>query len=487
MGEDNVTSNGEESFAAMFEASLAETGKDLNIGDKVEAKIISIGETAVFFDVGVKLDGMAEKEELLDENGEFPFQEGDVIELFVVKKTKDELVLSKALAGVGGLNQLQDAFEAKIPVEGKVKAVRKGGFDVEVFHRRAFCPVSQIDAIFVEDQDAYVGESFLFEIIKFENGGKNIVLSRRKLLEREREAQAQAFFEDVKEGDVVEGTVMRLMPYGAFVELIPGTEGMVHISELSWGRIAEPAEAVSVGQQVSVKVLSIGDGDKGRKKISLSIKQAQADPWETIGDTFNVGQKTTGKIVRLADFGAFVEIAPGIEGLVHVSEISYVKRVHKPEDELSAGQSVSVLIKDIDLDKKRISLSIKDAEGDPWLDVADKYKSGQTVTGTVEKMERFGLFVSLEPGITGLLPKSKIAEAVNAKELSNARPGDSVELCVESVKPEERKISLAPTESTTVEKSDWKPHAKPQRMESNGGFGGLLGEKLQAALNNKNS
>ncbi len=486
MGEDNVTSNGEENFAAMFEASLADTGKELNIGDKVEAKIISIGETAVFFDVGVKLDGMAEKEELLDENGEFPSQEGDVIELFVVKKTKDELVLSKALSGIGGLNQLQDAFAAKIPVEGKVLSVRKGGFDVEVLHRRAFCPVSQIDAVFVEDQEAYVGKAFQFEIIKFENGGKNLVLSRRKLLEREREAEAKTFFESAKEGDVIEGTVMRLMPYGAFIELVPGLEGMAHISELSWGRIGEPSEAVTVGQTVSVKLLSIADGDKGKKKISLSIKQAQPDPWESIDDTLKAGQKVTGKVVRLAEFGAFVEIAPGIEGLVHVSEISYLKRVHKPEDELSVGQAVSVLIKEIDPDKKRISLSIKDAEGDPWLDAAERYKAGQTVTGTVEKMERFGLFVALEPGITGLLPKSKIAEAVNAKELSGARPGDSVELCVESVKPNERKISLAPTESTAVEKSDWKAHAKPQKVESNG-FGGLLGDKLKAALSNKNS
>jgi small subunit ribosomal protein S1 len=467
----------------MLESYGGDDSGPVKIGDKVSGTVVTVSDTSVFVNIGSKVDGIAEREEFLGEDGEPTVKEGDTIELYAVEVTPGMIKLSKALSGQGGLDQLEDAYKAGLPVEGKVTSSRKGGFDVQVFGRRTFCPVSQIDAVYVEDPEKYVGETFTFEIIKFEENGRNIVLSRRKMLEKERAEQQEQFLEEMQVGSVMEGTVTKLMNFGAFVELTPGLEGMVHVSELSWSRVEDPADAVSPGDKVTVKILGIEDRPKGGKKISLSMKQVEGDPWNSAEGKFKEGEKITGKVTRFAPFGAFVEIAPGIEGLVHLSEISYTKRVIKAEDELTPGQEVSVLIKEFDPVKRRVGLSIRDAEGDPWMDVAEKYKAGSKVTGKVEKRENFGIFINLEPGITGLLPKSNIAKSENPRAFDDLKPEDEVTVSVEAVKPGERKITLAPADKKEAE--DWKQFA-PKKDDTGGGGMGLLGEKLQAAMAKKN-
>ncbi|WP_419787703.1 30S ribosomal protein S1 [Pseudodesulfovibrio sp.] len=482
----NGVEEGEASFAELFEQYSEGGGDDLNIGDKVSGKVIQVGESTIFVDTGTKLDGIVEKTELEDEDGNCTVAEGDTVELYVVGKDSGGIKLSRALSGVGGLAMLEEAKAGNLPVEGHVDSTCKGGFNVTVMQRRAFCPVSQIDNRFVENPEEYVGQTLEFLVTKLEQHGRNIVISRRDLLEREAEQSRETFTAETHEGDEVEGTVTRLAPFGAFVEIMPGIDGLVHISQLSYARISSPDEAVTVGQKVKAKILRVDHDDKGRLKISLSMKELAQDPWDTVAATFAIGEVVPGKVVRIADFGAFVEIAPGIDGLVHVSEMSYTQRVHKPSDFVKEGQEVPVKIKSIDMDSRRISLSMKDAEGDPWMDVADKYKPGQKVTGTVEKMEQFGLFVALEPGITGLLPKSVIARSEKPAEFEKLHPGDSVDVFIGQVKPAERKISLST--GSEQDDGDWKEYAparKPKGGNTGGSGMGLLGAKLQEAFNKK--
>jgi small subunit ribosomal protein S1 len=484
----NGVEEGEASFAELFEQYSEGGGDNLNVGDKVSGTVIQVGENAVFVDTGTKLDGIVDREELLDEEGNCTVKEGDVVELYVVGSDSGGIKLSRALSGIGGMAMLEEAKASNLPVEGKVDSTCKGGFNVTLMQRRAFCPVSQIDMRFVEDAEAYVGKTFEFMITKLEQRGRNIVVSRRALLEREAAEATSTFISDTKVGDEIEGTVTRLAPFGAFVEIMPGLDGLVHISQLSYARVTTPEEAVTVGQKVKAKIVGIEQTDKpGRLKISLSMKELAQDPWDTISSTFAEGDKVTGKVVRLADFGAFVEIAPGVDGLVHVSEMSYTKRVNKPADFVSEGQQVAVKIKSIDPQTRRIGLSMKDAEGDPWMDVENKYRPGQAVQGVVEKQEQFGIFIQLEPGITGLLPKSVIARSEKPAAFEKLHSGDTVEVVIGEVKAGERKISL--TTGDVQEDGDWKKFAPKKQAAASapgesGGMG-LLGAKLQEALGKK--
>ncbi len=469
----------EENFAEMLEAYSAGMKEDLRIGDKIHGKIISISDSTVFVDTGTKTDGAVEIEELRDDDGKLPFQVGDMLDLYVVAMDESEVKLSKAIAGVGGLAMLKDAYSGAIPVEGRVVQTIKGGFQIEVLKRRAFCPISQIDTQYVEKPEDYVGQTFQFKITKLAENGRNIVLSRRDLLEAEQKKAQEEFLKTLEVGQDYDGRVTRIMPYGAFVELTPGLEGMVHISELSWSRLENTEDAVKPGQVLRVRVLGVEPGKRG-KKISLSVKQVEGDPWDRLGEEIRPGNKITGKVTRCMDFGAFVEIQPGVEGLVHISEMSYSRRVNKAQDVVSPGQNVSVVIKEVDMVKRRIGLSIRDAEGDPWLEVNQKYKKGQPVTGTVEKQEGFGIFINLEPGITGLLPKSVISRSPSASQIEKLKPGDTISVMVDNINATDRKISLAPADSG--DDNEWK---KFQNDDADTGNMGTLGEQLARALNKK--
>ena len=468
----------DENFAELFEQYSEGAGDNVRLGDQLQGTIISIGEKSVFVDTGTKIDGVVDREELLDEQGECSCAVGDSLTLYVVARSEHEIVLSKAISGVGGLNMLQEAFENKVPVEGSVVEACKGGFHVQMMKRRAFCPVSQIDTHYVEDTEPFIGNTYEFLITKLEEKGRNIVVSRRSLLERQQKEAAKAFMETVSVGDILEGKVVRIKEFGAFVELVPGVEGMVHISELSWSRVQRPEDVVALNDMVKVRLLGIDQLDNGQLKLSLSMKQAMGDPWDKVMEKFHPGDKILGKVVRCAPFGAFVELVPGIDGLVHISEMSYTKRVLKPEDEVKPGETVSVIIKTIEPEKRRISLSIRETFGDPWADVSAKYAKGQAVQGTVEKKEKFGFFVQLEPGITGLLPLSLIRKSESAKDIEKLEVGATVAVRIETVNPEERKISLMPGDAR--ESGDWKKFAEPVPTSM-----GNLGNLLQAAMDKK--
>lgn len=477
--DNNNNDEEEESFADMLDAYSQGSEEAVRIGDKIRGKIISIGRDSVFIDTGTKIDGVVEKAELLDKTGELTFKAGDTLELYVVALAEDEIRLSKAVSGIGGFQMLKEAYEKAIPVEGKILETCKGGVRVDVLLRKAFCPISQLDLSFVEDSADYVGKTFEFLITTFEERGKNIVISRRALLAREQEKARKAFYETLSVGDVMSGTVTRIMPYGAFVQLSEGVEGMVHVSELSWSKAAKPESVVKVADTVKVKAISVEPDKKpGLMKIGLSMKQLSDDPWNNVGNNFHEGEKVLGTVTRCANFGAFVEVAPGIEGLVHISEMSYKKRVVNPADEVSIGETVSVMIKEINSENRRLSLSIRDAEGDPWVDVSEKYTVGLTLEGILEKKENFGYFVTLEPGITGLLPKSNIRRLSEPAAIEKLKEGDAIPVIIESVIPGERKITLAP--GNTADERDWQAFADKSSSSM-----GSLGEKLQRALSQK--
>jgi small subunit ribosomal protein S1 len=479
-GENGFTNEDEMSFEQLFESYDAKMSKELNQGDKVEGQIISIGSKSVYIDTGTKSDGVVDKTELLDEEGQFTYSVGDTVTLYVVSLSESEIILSKAISGAGQVDMLSDAARARTPVEGKVIAVIKGGFHVDIMGKRAFCPVSQMDVRYVETPEDYVGQAFSFIITRFESSGKNIVVSRRDLLEEEMRETQRAFFAEIKEGDTLQGTVTKLMSYGAFIELTPGVEGMAHISELSWSRVETAGEVVAPGDVVTVRVLKIEKGkESGTPKISLSLKQISDNPWDSVDTVFHTGDQVSGKVVRLTNFGAFVEIAPGVDGLVHISEMSHTRRVLRPEDVVEVGEQIQVAIKSIDMDAKRISLSMKDAAGDPWTGVSVRYPVNCVVEGKLEKRETFGLFICLEPGVTGLFPSSNIRNAANASDYDALKPGASVKVMVQQIDEENRRMTLTSPEQK--ESDNWKQFAdtKPQ---TNAGFGSM-GDLLQKALN----
>jgi len=479
--DDDNNEENEKSFAEMLDAYSPGPDAEVGIGDKIRGKIVSIGRDSVFIDTGTKIDGVVDKVELLDKNGQLALQEGDILELYIVALSEEEIKLSKAVSGIGGLHMLSEAYEKAVPVEGKILETCKGGLRVDVLQRKAFCPISQVALNFVEDPTDYVGKTFEFLITTFEENGRNIVVSRRALLAREQEKARKAFYETLSVGNIMNGTVTRIMPFGAFVKLSEGVEGMVHVSELSWSKTANPETLVKVADSVQVKVINIEPDKKhGLLKIGLSMKQLHEDPWESAGENFHEGQKILGTVTRCANFGAFVEVAAGIEGLVHISEMSYKKRVLKPEDEVSVGETVSVLIKEVDLAKRRLSLSIRDAEGDPWVDVPEKYTAGQALEGILEKKESFGYFITLEPGITGLLPKSNIRRLSEPAVVEKLREGASIPVLIESINPGERKITLAP--GNAADEQNWRTFADTSKSSM-----GSLGEKLQHALSKKKS
>ncbi|MCG6909679.1 MAG: 30S ribosomal protein S1 [Deltaproteobacteria bacterium] len=479
MNDEPINDEQEPSFADLLESYSEGMQDDLQVGDKITGKIISIGKDTIFIDTGTKVDGAAEKKELLDENDAFPYEVGDPLELYVVSISEDEIRLSRALSGIGGYHMLKDAHDGAVPVEGKVTAPCKGGFHVEILKRRAFCPISQIDVKFVEDPEPYVGNTYSFLITRLEENAKNIVVSRRALLAEAQEKERQAFYETLHTGDIYEGTVTKIMPYGAFVELTPGVEGMVHISEVRWSRVENLQDVLAVNDVVRVRVIGIKEGKKaGIKKLELSIKQVQGDPWDAVEDTYHEGDIVQGTVSRCMKFGAFVELEPGVEGLVHISEMSYTQRVHKPEDVVRAGETVSVLIKGIDLENRRISLSIKEIEGDPWSSVGDDFRVGQKIEGTLEKKESFGCFIRLKPGITGLLPKSKLAASGMEGGIEKLKEGQRLSVVIASINPMERKISLTPGDGPAEE--NWQ-----QFNDDEAPALGDLAEKLKQALKNK--
>lgn len=476
MTDDMENETPEENFAEMFEKYSGGMSEDVQVGDKIKGRIISIGKDTVFMDTGTKIDGAVEMAELMNDDGVCPYKVGEELELYVTAVTESEIILSRAISGIGGANQLRDAYVKKIPVEGKVSATCKGGFHVEVLQRRTFCPVSQMDLAHIDNPESYVGRAYPFLITRFEENGRNIVVSRRDLLKREQEEEQKKVYDNLSIDSEWDGRVTRLMPFGAFVDIGSGVEGMVHISELGWSRVEAPQDVLQVGDTLRVKVIGLKPAEgKDRAKISLSVKQVQGNPWDNLDGKYNVGDVVQGKVTRCAKFGAFVEIAPGVEGLVHISEMSFEKRILNPEDVVKPNDRVNVAIKDLDLKKRRISLSIRDTKADPWISFKENFTQGQTVSGTLEKKEKFGLFISLSPGVTGLLPQSKINQSADRSVFDKLKTGDTVSVLIEEIKSAEKRVTLAPGDAADEE--DWHKH-----IQTAGTGFGSLGEQLQKAL-----
>ncbi|MDR1686418.1 MAG: 30S ribosomal protein S1 [Desulfovibrio sp.] len=454
----------------------------LEPGRRVSARVVAVTADTVFVSTGSKVDGIVDREEM-EIDGELRCQVGDMLDLYVITVSPQEVKLSRILRGSGSLSALDDAREAGLPVEGKVVGPVKGGYAVEVMKRRAFCPLSQMDLRPTDDPAAHTGKLYAFLITRLEKGGRNIVLSRRALLEREQAEALESLLTEMQEGDVREAVVTRLAPFGAFLELAPGVEGMAHISELSWSRIGRSDEAVDVGDRVRVKILGIKEAGKG-PRISLSLRQVTGDPWQDADERLAPGSVVEGKVTRTAPFGAFVEVAPGLEGLVHLSELSYERRVAKPEEIVTAGDRVSVKIKEIDAAKRRISLSLRDAAGDPWVTVREILPLDSDLTGTVEKRAPFGFFVTLSPGISGLLPNAVVHASPMRKSLERLAPGDAVRVRAREIDVEKRRISLVPAGDAeeAIPNKDWKKHA-PKTPPAPAT--GTLGLALQAALKKK--
>ncbi|WP_165076676.1 MULTISPECIES: 30S ribosomal protein S1 [unclassified Desulfovibrio] len=477
--------DGGEDFAALLAAHDEASSGQVQPGQKVKGTIIAVTGENVFVDVGLKEDGIMDRKDLLDADGKEIAGPGETVEAWVVAASPQGIVLSRSMSG-SGVAALEEARDAGVPVEGRVTGTCKGGYLVEVLGKSAFCPGSQMDAA-ASDGEGPVGRTLQFLVTRVENRGRNIVVSRRALLDRERRESLEKLLETLKPGDMVEGRVTRLAPFGAFVELAPAVEGMIHLSELAWSRVASAEEAVSVGDPVRVKVLGITTNEKGQTRISLSRKQAEGDPWQDVPARLAAGSVVQGKVRRLAPFGAFVEVLPGVEGLIHISELSWAKRVNKPEDVLAVGDEVSVKVKDVNPETRRIALSLRDAEGDPWQDAEQRFPVGATVEGTVEGRSQYGLFVTLAPGITGLLPAGVIKNS-KKPELAKLDKGDSVTLVVQNIDSGARRISL------TYEGADNDPQAAGAGPRGAGGGGwkqhavsgapvtGIMAQALQKAM-----
>ncbi|MEZ7891071.1 MAG: S1 RNA-binding domain-containing protein [Candidatus Wallbacteria bacterium] len=351
-----------ENFAELFTQSEAKKTKNkIQHGAKMLVKILGFDESSVFVDLGAKTDGYINREELLDVNGNFNYKTGDELEVYVVAVTESEIRLSRALGGDAGVSALKDAFERGIPVSGKVKSLIKGGFEISLMGRRAFCPINHIDVKKVEKGEEYVGNTYNFKIIKFEEKGKNIVLSRSAILEAEQKIALDKVIKGLQKTDSITGKITKVNNIGAFMEIAEGLEGLIHISELSWGRLEHASSFINPGDIVTAKVLKIEPPAEGKRypRISLSLKQLQKHPWSALESKIKVGEKISGRVTRCTDFGAFVEVMPGVEGLIHISELGADHRLKNASEVLSTGNLIEVMIIGIDPENKKLSLSLK--------------------------------------------------------------------------------------------------------------------------------
>lgn len=482
------------SFAEMFELAEKQSaerrkqdkekiGGDIRPGQVVFAKIVSIAGDNVFLDIGAKAEGVISKQELLEEDGEFKLTEGDKVEARVRKFEGGVVMLSKVLPhqSLRNREELREAFRTHMPVEGRVTEKNKGGYDVTIAGMRAFCPNSQID-MRAGPAENYIGRKYPFRITEFKQDGKNIVVSRRALLVEENKKRAEAVLANLNAGDIVYGKVTTLKDYGAFVD-IGGIEGLVHLSEITHGHIHKPKDTLQVGQDVQAKVLKIEDGKGDTKKISLSMKALEADPWAAAKETLKEGQKVTGKIARIQAFGAFVEILPGVDGLIHISNMTNERRIKDPRDVVKEGDEVEATVVSLDWNKRRIGLSLVKTP----QELANELKrgKGQTVLeGTIDRIEGFGLFVKLPNGGRGLVPAAETGTSRGADLKKEFNQGDTVKVLVLDADAKSGRIRLSIRQAKEAEERAEFAGYLNQNNEKGKGLG-TLGDLLKAKLGDK--
>ncbi len=411
--------------------------KELREHSIVRGTILDIKPQVVLVDIGYKSEGAIPISEFEDED----IQVGDEIEVLLQRLENDEgmVVLSKEKAAhKQNWDKIVKVFHDGGLVKGKVRSVVKGGLTVNV-GVEAFLPGSQIDIIPPKDLNEYVGNVYEFKIVKINDDRKNVVLSRREVIEAERSEQRQRFLETVKIGDKVEGAVKNITDFGVFVDL-NGMDGLLHITDMSWGRINHPTEMVAVGQRVMVQILDV---NREKERVSLGLKQMQNNPWENIEASYPIGHKVKGRVTKLVAYGAFVEIQDGVEGLVHVSELSWVKRIARPSDVLTLGQEIEAVVLGINKEEQKISLGVRQLETNPWDDIDQRYPIGTKIKGKVRNLTAYGAFVEMEEGIDGMIHVSDLSWTRKVNHPSEAlKKGDEIEALVIEIDKANQRISL---------------------------------------------
>ncbi|MDX2022201.1 MAG: 30S ribosomal protein S1 [Deltaproteobacteria bacterium] len=433
----------EENFAAMLEDFFKED--NLKEGDIVKGRVIAVGKEFVVVDIGYKSEGTIPLHEFSDAEGKSDVKAGDEVDVFLEAREDENglCILSKEKADrLKVWDEISAACERDELIEGTISARVKGGLSVTIRGGvKAFLPGSQVDLRPVRNLDVYLGQQHRFKVIKFNKKRGNIVLSRRVLLEKERADLKEQTLDRIKEGQIVEGVVKNLTEYGAFIDL-GGIDGLLHITDMSWGRVTHPSELFQVGDHVRVKVLKF---NSETERVSLGLKQMSEDPWTNAGEKYPPGTVVRGKVVSLKDYGAFIELEQGIEGLVHVSEMSWTRRVKHPSKVFAIGDMVEAVVLDIDPTQNRISLGIKQLEPNPFATLKEKYPPGTVVRGTVRNIADFGIFVEIEEGIDGLVHISDLSWTQRVKHPSELfQKGEEVEAVVLNIEfdGEKPKVSL---------------------------------------------
>jgi small subunit ribosomal protein S1 len=427
----------EEDFQQLFEQSM----RSLRPGDVVRGRVVMIGKDNVVVDIGYKSEGHIPVHEFIDRDGTLTLHEGDLIDVYFDGTDSEHggVVLSRAKAEQFKVwHEIEEAFNAGGAVEGTIVGKVKGGLKVDV-GVPAFLPGSHADLRPVRNLDRFIGQRARFAVLKFNRARGNVVVSRRSIMEREREQMKEQTLKVLEEGVILEGTVKNITDYGAFVDL-GGLDGLLHVTDMSWGRVNKPSDVVNVGDTVRVVVLKY---DPERARVSLGMKQIMPDPWTTVHDRFPVGTRVHGKVVSVTDYGAFVELERGIEGLVHVSEMSWTKRVTHPSKIVVPGQDVDVVVLDVDAANRRISLGLKQAEPNPWEMVKINHPVGSRIEGKVKNITDFGMFVGVTETIDGLVHVSDLHWTKKVKHPSELyKKGDDVEAIVLGVDVDNERISL---------------------------------------------
>jgi small subunit ribosomal protein S1 len=466
----------------MFEASVG--ARQVDRGQTVEGTVVSIGDEVALIDIGAKSEAQIDVAELKDNDGNPEVAVGDRINAIVVS-TGSALVLSrKGVRNAASQREIESAYQDGIAIEGKVVKSIKGGYEVRIARERAFCPISQIDIARTEDPAIHEGHVYNFRIIEYKEGGRNIVVSRRKQLEEEQRAVAAEVRKTVVPGAVLQGRVVSLPDFGAFVDLGGGIQGLLHVSEMSWGRVDRPGAVVAVGDTITVQVLRV---DQNGERISLGLKQLQDDPWTSAVSRYAVGQVHTGRITRVVDFGAFVELEPGIEALAHSSTFAPTGRPGGWAQAVSTGTTATFEILNIDPDKKRMGIAILE-EGSSRAGgggSTGNIAPGSILTGKVDRHESFGVFVFLAPGKTGLIPLSETG-IDRSQDVEKAFPvGSDVQVMILEVDPDGRRIRLSKKAVADQQaKAELDDYAQRQDAGTSDTFGSLA-DKLRGALGDK--
>lgn len=468
-----------EDFAALFEASLK--AKRIEQGQTIEGTIVAIGPEVAFVDVGGKGEATIDLDELKDADGDLEVSVGDRVQAVVVS-TSGGISLSRRLArGAATRAQLEDAYRSRLPVEGRVEKEVKGGYEVRIAGQRAFCPFSQIDSVRGTDPAAHLGKVYTFRISEYKEGGRNLIVSRRALQEEEQRAKAGEIRQSLVPGAVMTGRVASVREFGAFIDLGGGVQGLLHVSEMGWSRVTDPSQMFKPGEEITVKVLQVDDA---REKISLGLKQLSEDPWTTVSSKYAVGQVLSGRVTRVTEFGAFVELEPGVEALAHISTFPPTGRSHGWKATVPPGTTGAFEVLSVDVEKKRIGVALV-PEGSSRAAGAtgprEEIAPGARVRGKVERHEPFGVFVFLAPGRTGLIPLSETGVPREA-DVAKAFPvGSDVEVVVLDIDETGRRIRLSVKAIADAQEAA-EVRDYTQREGQPGTFGGSLADKLRGAL-----